>query len=169
MKKFGTILAIIALALAPLVMRADTSTATITMTNGQAATYATFGQQPSGWLDRMEITQSEATATNTIVIATRAANGTTAVDTFGTFTGLVGNKVARPRLIGTTTAGVNLAATVNAVGTESNTTTQILSAPYERPLIGGNLRVSATEATGGNPAATTNTITVILYFEPLPR
>jgi len=143
---------------------ADSVSVTVTVTNGQAATFSDL-IPASGWLDRIEVRQ-DSSATSTIVVATY--DGTTAVETFATLSGLTdAQKVVRPRLIGTTTAGVALAA-VAAGSTAALTNayaSTVLVAPYERPLIGGNLkaRVTGTANDGSNP------VTVTVFFEPLKK
>jgi phospholipase/lecithinase/hemolysin len=160
MKQNKTLVAFAALALLCGAVLADTVSVAITTTNGQPITYS--DQIPaSGYLDRIEIIQSGAAATSTVAIATYS--GTTAVDTVLTLSSLVGNKVVRPRIIGTTTAGVNLAAA--AVGTNDYTAGTVLAAPFERALVGGNLKMAVTEVGG----AAANTVTAILYFVPTPR
>jgi phospholipase/lecithinase/hemolysin len=161
MNKNKTLVAFAALALLCGAVMADTAQVSITTTNGQPITYS--DQIPaSGYLDRIEIIQSGGTAaTSTVTIATYT--GTTAVDTVLTLSSLAGNKVVRPRIIGTTTAGVNLAAA--ATGTNDYTAGTVLAAPFERPLIGGNLKMAVTEAGG----AAANTVTAILYYLPTPR
>jgi hypothetical protein len=51
-------------------------------------------------------------------------------------------------------------AVVAAQGTESNAVTQILAAPYERALLGGNTKVAVTSVTGG-----AGTVTVTVFYE----
>jgi hypothetical protein len=111
----------------------------------------------AGTLDKVEVIQS-AGVTNTIVIATYT--GTTAVDTLVGLTDLTGNKVVRPRIIGTTTAGVNLAAAIIADAT--NTVGTVLVAPFERPYIAGNVKATLT-ANAAN-GTTASTITLRFYF-----
>jgi hypothetical protein len=111
----------------------------------------------AGTLDKVEVIQS-AGVTNTIVLATYT--GTTAVDTYVSLADLTGNKVVRPRIIGTTTAGVNLAAAAN--GTNDYTAGTVLVAAYERPYIAGNVKATLT-ANEANAAAS-STITLRLYF-----
>lgn len=156
-QKVGTILAVLALLCG--VALADSYTVSLTVTNGQAITYS--DPLPiSGWLDRIEVVQSVVT-TSTVTIATYS--GTTAVDTYASLASLVGNKVVRPRFIGTSNQGTALAAA--ATGTSDYTAGTVLAAPYERPLLGGNLKMAVTE--GGNIAS--YTVTATLYFVPTPR
>jgi hypothetical protein len=111
----------------------------------------------AGTLDRVEVIPSNATLTNTVVVATYT--GTTAVDTLVSLSSLVGNKVVRPRIIGTTTAGVNLAAA--ALGTNDYTVGTALVAPYERPYVGGNIKATVTPDAGNSAAGT---VTLRFYF-----
>jgi hypothetical protein len=111
----------------------------------------------AGTLDKVEVVQT-AGVTNSIVVATYS--GTTAVDTFVSLADLTGNKVVRPRIIGTTTAGVNLAAAVIADAT--NTVGTVLAAQFERPYIAGNVKAVLTaNAANGD---TSSTITLRFYF-----
>ena len=141
--------------------QADTRTVSLTVTNGQAITYSD-AIPASGILDKIEVVQTSG-ATATVTIATYS--GTTAVDTFATLTSLAGNKVLRPRIIGTTTAGVNLAASVQA-GSDAltNLVSTALVGLYEQPMIGGNLKMAVTS---GSAAA--NTVTATLYFTPVNK
>jgi len=138
--------------------QADTATVSLSVTNGQAISYSD-AIPASGILDRIEVIQSDATATSTVTVATYS--GTTAVDTLAGLTALVGNKVVRPRIIGTTTAGVNLA----GVPVDTNAVTTVLMAPYEKPMVGGNLKMAVT----GTFNAGTNTVTAKLYFTPVSK
>ena len=133
---------------------------TVTATSTSTGTGYSAPIQASGYLDRIEVVRDAtlAASTNqnsTVVLATY--DGTTALETFYTVTFSAGqtHKVARPRLIGQTTAGVNLAAATNATGVAST----VLVAPYERAMIGGNLRL----ATSGD--ATNSTVTATIFFD----
>jgi len=143
--------------------QADTATVTLTVTNGQAITYSD-AIPASGILDKVEIIQT-AGCTATVAVAT--FSGTTAVDTLVSLTSLVGNKVVRPRIIGTTTAGVNLAASVQA-GSDAltNLVSTALVGLYEKPMVGGNLKLAVTAA-----AATQadNTVICRVYFTPVAK
>jgi len=114
----------------------------------------------SGWLDRVELVRKGTAAATTnqntaVVIATY--DGTTALTTYATVTFAAGEttKTVRPRVIGQTTAGVNLAAATNATGT----TAQVLVANYEPMLLGGNLKMAVT--TDG----TNDAVRAVLYFD----
>lgn len=139
-------------------VQADTATVALTVTNGQAIAYSD-AIPASGILEKIEVIQSDATATSTVTVATYS--GTTAVDTMASLTALVGNKVVRPRVIGTTIAGVNLA----AVEGTTNVMSTLLAALYEKPMVGGNLKLAVT----GTFNAGTNTVTCKVYFQPLAK
>jgi len=143
--------------------QADTATVSLSVTNGQAISYSD-AIPASGILDRIEVIQSDATATSTVTVATYS--GTTAVDTVASLSALVGNKVVRPRIIGTTTAGVNLAAAVQS-GSDAvtNNVGTVLVGAYEKPMVGGNLKMAVT----GTFNAGTNTVTAKLYFTPVSK
>jgi glycine/serine hydroxymethyltransferase len=114
----------------------------------------------SGTIDRIEVIQT-ATRTNAIVVATYS--GSTAVDTFVNLTALTDTtKVIRPRFVGTTTAGVALTAAA-LTDTGTNLVGTALIAPYEKPIVGGNLRVSLTSPAGAGENS--STVTVRFYFD----
>jgi hypothetical protein len=115
----------------------------------------------SGTLDKIEVIQASAAVTNSIVVATYS--GTTAVDTILTLTDLAGNKVVRPRVIGTTTAGVNLAGVAAGGTNTSAAATTVLVANYEAPYVAGNVKAVLT-ANAAN-AAVSSTITLRFYFK----
>ena len=139
--------------------KADSRTFSVAVTNGQAISIS--DQLPiSGLLDKVEVTQSGGTNA-TVILATYDSAGTTAVDTLVTSGVLPGNKVFRPRIVGTTTAGVTITG-VN--GTATNATT-VLVANYEKPLVGGNLRYAVTAQSNGT--VVTNTVRVVVYYEPV--
>jgi hypothetical protein len=143
--------------------QADTATVTLTVTNGQAITYSD-AIPASGILDKVEIIQT-AGCTATVAVAT--FSGTTAVDTLVSLTSLVGNKVVRPRIIGTTTAGVNLAASIQA-GSDAltNLVSTALVGMYEKPMVGGNLKLAVT---AGVATQADNTVTCRVYFTPVAK
>jgi hypothetical protein len=143
--------------------QADTATVSLTVTNGQAITYSD-AIPASGILEKVEIIQT-AGCTATVAVAT--FSGTTAVDTLVTLASLVGNKVVRPRIIGTTTAGVNLAASVQA-GSDAltNLVSTALVGLYEKPMVGGNLKLAVT---AGVATQADNTVTCRVYFTPVSK
>jgi hypothetical protein len=149
-----------------LVASADTYTYSLLVTNGQAATIS--DQLPiSGELDKIEISPSLLTATNAVLVATYDAAGTTVVDTYCT-NSAAGNAIFRPRVIGTP-----VTSTTPYVGVASPTgtnTTTVLMAQYERMLIGSNVRISMSGIGGiwSGATATNNTVTVRIYYKPLP-
>jgi phospholipase/lecithinase/hemolysin len=126
-----------------------------TVNVGTNAAVVTAAFPFAGTLDKVEVVQPT-TATNTIVVATYS--GTTAVDTLVSLADAFGNKVVRPRIIGTTTAGVALAAAVN--GSADYTAGTVLVAPYERPYVAGNVKATIT----ANAANGTATVPVTLRF-----
>lgn len=167
---------------------ADSYTYSLTITNGQAATLSA-ALPISGWLDRVEIRQDNP-ATSAVYVATY--DGTTAVDTFVSLATLTtGQKVVRPRFIGTGNDGTALSgvaaqyaagkfalSTASADGTNltsitcsyspSNTVvTTVLQAPYERAMIGGNLKVSIGSAGGGNDGS--NPVDVTIFYDRTAR
>jgi hypothetical protein len=135
----------------------------LTVTNGQAITLSD-AIPVFGVLEKIEIVQTVG-CTATVAVAT--FSGTTAVDTLVSLTSLVGNKVVRPRIIGTTTAGVNLAASVQA-GSDAltNLVSTALVGLYEKPIVGGNLKLAVT---AGAATQAANTVEARLYFTPLVK
>jgi hypothetical protein len=132
------------------------------MTNGQVAT-ATV--PASGWLDKVEISQFNTLAgrgTCSVEVATFA--GSEAIDVLASASALTSNKVIRTRVIGTGNSGTALAASHQA-GLENTTNMvgQILVAPYERPMIGGNTKIKITNANASND------VKVVLYYLPLQK
>jgi hypothetical protein len=161
MKRFLSIFAVLAVVCG--VSFADSAQMSVTVTNGQ--TTISDPISASGWLDRIEITVT-GSSTSTVTVASYAADGTTAVDTFLTLTDATANKVVRPRVIGTTTAGVNLAAASAIVAVGDNTatnavSTQVLVSQYDRIMVGGDIRL---KVVAGSAAA--NTVTAKVYYEP---
>jgi hypothetical protein len=156
MKKMLAVVAMVACVAT--VARADFYEYSVTTATGAVTTVSE--QIPiSGYLDRVEIIQT-AGRTNSFTIATY--DGTTAVDTFVASGALTGNKVIRPRIIGTTTAGVDIAG-VSGSGTNATT---VLVANYEKPIVGGNLKVSIL---GDAANVATTAVKVRFYFERFQR
>jgi hypothetical protein len=162
MKKMLAVVAMVACVAT--VARADYYEYSVTTATGAVTTVS--DQIPvSGYLDRVEIIQT-AGRTNSYTIATY--DGTTAVDTVVTSASLAtATDVIRPRVIGTTTAGVNLAPAVQA-GSDAvtNNVGTALIAAYERPLVGGNLKVSIL---GDAANVATTAVKVLFYFERFLR
>jgi hypothetical protein len=158
MKKIVSLFAVFALAG---LVNADTFTWTsdVLLTNGQISISADL--PVAGYLDKVEVWNSTAGMTSAVTIASYA--GATAADTFVNLAAVGGTtpSVVRPRVIGTTTAGANLAAAVLATGDNStNLVTTFLAANYEPIMLGGNTRVKVT-----GTVAATNTVTVRLFFK----
>ena len=142
---------------------ADTRTVTVSATGADA-----FSEQinASGWLDRVEIVKS--TDNDVVNIDLATWTGTTAVDTYvdinalATATDVV---VIRPRVIGTGASGTALAAAgLLVAGGVTNVSGTVLVAPYERPMIGGNLKLKV-----GASAGTNATITATIFYEPTKK
>lgn len=137
---------------------ADSYTYTLTVTNAQPITYSA-ALPVSGWLDRIEVRQD--TATSTVTVATY--DGTAVVETFASKVGIIGNKVFRPRKIGTDTFGTNLAHVITG-GTASNVTT-VINIETERMMLGGNVKVAIT----GTANDGSNPVDVTLFYEPTKK
>jgi hypothetical protein len=137
----------------------------VTLTSSTNAAVVSDAIPISGYLERIEITQT-AGRTNTITLA--SYEGSTAVDAFVSLTDLAGNKVVRPRVIGTTTAGVNLASVVTAdAGVTNAAAGQVLVAQYDKVLVGGTIKLAATAnaANGTNSTA----IKAVIYWSPIHK
>jgi hypothetical protein len=145
---------------------ADSVSATVTST-GAAAYSAAI--PASGWLDRIEIVKSSDTGTVDIVIGT--CSGTNFMEKFVNIDDLAEGTdtvVLRPRAVGTllTAATALTAATTTYAGDATNGTnavvTTVLTAPYERMMLGGNLKLCANSTTNAVIVAT-------IYFEPTKK
>lgn len=158
MKKFVIIAAMLFACVSASTADSYTYVSDSLLTNGQISTSAAL--PISGYLDRIEMYGGQAAMTSAVVVASYTAGGTT-IDTFANVTALAETtpKVIRPRFVGTTTAGVNIAPVELVGGTNVST---VLTAPYDRPIVGGNVKVKVT-----GTVANTNTVTVILYYEPI--
>lgn len=90
-------------------------------------------------------------------------DGTTAVDTYVSLSSWTDtSKVLRPRFIGTGNTGTALAAA--NIGTASNAVPTLLpTAPYERPMIGGNTKIVLTGESDDND------VKIVVYYEPLKK
>jgi len=161
MKKMLTL--VLMVACVATVARADFYEYSATLATGAVTTVS--DQIPvAGYLDRVEIIQT-AGRTNSFTIA--SYDGTTAIDTVVSSASLAtATDVIRPRVIGTTTAGVDLAGAITGGTNTSAAASTVLIAPYERPLVGGNLKVSIL----GNAAnVETTAVKVRFYFERFHR
>ncbi len=145
---------------------AISDTVTVTVSAVGAAAYS----DPiniSGYLDRVELVKSDDNDVVDIDLATWS--GTTAVETYvdinalATATDVV---VVRPRVLPTTAAGVVLApaALITEGGTTNVTAGTALVGAYEKPLVGGNIKLKVGAAAGTNA-----TVTATLYFERLAK
>jgi hypothetical protein len=160
MKRFLMIVAVLVCAVS---VFADTATISVTVTNGQAATLSS-AIPASGEIDKIEFVQDSA-ATSTVVVATYT--GTTAIETLASLSAwATSTKLVIPRRVGTTTAGVSLtAAAIAGSDATTNTTGTALIAAYERPVIGGNIKMSVT----GTENDGTNTVTATIYYRQLQK
>jgi hypothetical protein len=136
---------------------ADSQQMTVVVTNTE--TEISSAIPVSGWLDKIEI-QVSGSSTSAVTVATYASDGTTAIDTLLTLTAATANTVVRPRVIGTTTAGVALAS-ASAIGGTNEYAKTVLVAPYERIMVGGDIRL---KVVSGSAAA--NTVKATVYYEP---
>jgi hypothetical protein len=137
---------------------ADSVVVDVAVTNGQAITYSD-PINVSGWLDKIELYQSRGTvATSAVVIATY--DDTTARDTLVSATALTSARVIRLRVQPTDNTGTVIPAV--ASGTDATNTTTMLMVPYERVIIGGNVKMAVTATTLA--PAVTNTVRAVIYY-----
>ena len=114
----------------------------------------------NGYVDKIEISQN-AQATSTVVVASYDVNGT-AIDTLvSASANSADTLVVRPRFVGTSTAGVALTA---ATTTTASYYATVLSVPYERAMVRGNVKVVVTP--DGVGVGLTNTMTVAVFYQP---
>jgi hypothetical protein len=115
----------------------------------------------SGYLDKIELSQTaglSTTRSNVIVVATY--NGTTAVDTLASVT-LGAAKVVRVRVQPTDNTGTVIPA---VLGTSITNYSTALNVPYEKVLVGGNIKVTIQ-----NDHANASTNVITFYYEPLKK
>jgi hypothetical protein len=118
----------------------------------------------SGWLDKIEITSSLGTTCD-VVVATY--DGTTAIDKFVLDRLTEGSaKVYRPRAKGTDTNATALTYS-SLVTTGGTNAVQVVTVPYERIVIGGNVKFRAQGV--GVAAGVTNSLKCVIYYEPLKK
>jgi len=140
--------------------QADTYTLTVAnTTNGLAYTNTI---PISGYIDKIEFSQGSA-ATSTVTVATTGENGVT-VEQFLSLAATADDaKVVRPRVMGTTIAGVALAAVLaDSGGTNVYSTT--LHANYEKILAGGNISCVVTGL-----SHTLSDVQLTFYYEPVKK
>jgi len=108
----------------------------------------------SGELDRVILWNSVNTQTSVVTIASYA--GTSIADVI--YTGKVSAAaivVARPRRVGTDSAGTALTAAQIAGSTDTNLVSTILYVPYEKILLSGNIKIRVVDE---STASATNTL-----------
>jgi hypothetical protein len=164
MKKLSMMFAAFLLALGVAGAMADSYTYTITLTNTQPITYSD-AIPVSGWLDKIEV-HADVASTTTVTVASYSS-GNQAIETY--MSKAVTNAaatnavfIARPRTVGTDSGGVYLTANGGASNVFQATG---LSVPYERIMMGGNVKVAVT-GTGNDGSAP---VTVTIYTLPTPR
>lgn len=145
---------------------ADTYTYTITVTNTQPITYSD-ALPVSGFLDKIEV-WADAASTSTVTVATYSS-GNQAIDTYYTATisatTTSATSVARTRVIGTDNGATALTAAAFAIpaGVSTNGVGTILTAAYERPMIGSNLKVAVTGTKNDGSCP----VIVTIFYEPI--
>ena len=136
------------------------------LTNGETSTSAAI--PVSGWLDRVEVSQS-ATVTSTVTVAT--FDSTTEMDKFVYLASLTDTtKVVRPRVVGTGTTGTDLTYAHQAgLANTTNLVGQVLVVPYERMMIGGNTKIKVVNTSCNASSGGTNDVKVVIYYERLSK
>ena len=161
MKKL-MIMAVSLLAMA-FILVADSDVQTVQVVTTSGNTSGAF--QASGWLDRIELSGT-LLRTSTVTVASYDENDV-AIETYVDGVTLTTPAVIRTRAIGMGNDGAALvAAAITGTGGTTNFAGTVLVAPYERILIGGN--VKAVCVPSGTPT-TTNDVTVRLFFAPLKK
>lgn len=147
---------------------ADTYTYTATLTNTQPISYSD-ALPVSGYLEKIEAV-SDVASTTTVTVATYTT-GNQAIETFATkalsAVGTNATALFRTRVIGTDSGATALAA-AGLLNNSTNTyvgTGTALGSLYERPFVGGNLKVALT-GTANDGACP---VTVTIYYLPTPR
>jgi hypothetical protein len=98
----------------------------------------------SGWLDKVEVSSPLVSAGSYAVVYASYDSGNTAIDTYCTLTGKQTTPtVVRPRVCGTSNAGTSLASSTNVLS-------GILSATYDRHLVGGSQKIVVTPTSCSN-------------------
>lgn len=142
---------------------ADTYTYTITGTNTQPITYS--DPLPiSGYLDKVEVV-TDVASTTTVTLATYST-GNQAIDTYYSATISAtttnGTAVARTRVAPTD----NGATAIAANGGASNVFAALsLIAPYEKPMIGGNVKCAVTFTKSDSSCP----VSVTVFYEPINK
>jgi hypothetical protein len=141
-------------------LRADSVVQTVVVPTTSVVTSDQF--TASGWLDRIEVSGT-ANATCGVVVASYDSSAT-AIETYATKT-VTTPTVIRTRVIGTANTGTAITGVVGS-GSDAltNIVTTVLAAPYERILIGGNVKAVLTGAW-----TATNTVVIRMFYEPLKR
>lgn len=122
---------------------ADVYSLDMTVTNGQ--TQYSDPLPISGYLDKVEVICKGGNALSTSMVVLATFSGTTIVDMYVTnqITQPTAVKVYRPRFIGTTTAGTDIAAVTEAstLALTNIVATTVLQANYDKNLIGSNFKI----------------------------
>jgi hypothetical protein len=142
--------------------QAESVIVSLTATNSQ--TVYSDALAVHGYIDRIEYYKT-GNSSGDVVVAT--FEGTTAIDTFlnkqnlaaGTQSGVV-----RTRFIGTGNTGTALAGVATDNTNASVAVTTVLQAAYEKPLVGGNVKLKLT-----NDESTNITAKVTIFFDPVKR
>ena len=161
MKKLITLAAVAALC----AFSAVADSKTVVVTAAGADTYSD-PINVSGYIDRVEVVRTVDTSSDIVNIDLGTWSGTTLLQSIVDINSAATNMtavVARPRVVGTAVDGTALTAANTSVETGTGTNavaSTILSAPYERIMAGGNLKLKVS-ASGGTNA----TVTATIYYE----
>lgn len=147
-KSMSIIAAVIAFAS---IASANSQVYTFNVTNSVAQTNSVA---LSGWIDKIEVSSPLVSSGSYAVVVASYDDAMGAIDTYATLSGkTTAATVVRPRVIGTLNTGVALSGTTNILD-------GILSAKYERPLMGGNTKIVCTPTAAANGG----TVKVEIYY-----
>ena len=139
---------------------ADMVTVTVTATGADAYSEPI---RASGYLERVELTRVADVTSDNVAVTLATWDGTTELTRIiheATVATNAAAKVYRPRIVGTDTGGTALLTAVTATGTGTNVS-QVLVVPYEKYLLGGNMRLKV-----GASAGTNAVVTARIYYTP---
>lgn len=149
MKKFMSIIAAV-IAFAG-IASANSQVYTFNVTNSVAQTNSV---SLSGWIDKIEVSSPAVSAGSYALVVASYDDAMGAIETYCTLSGkTTSSTVVRPRVVGTLNTGVSLTGTTNILS-------GILTAKYERPLIGGNTKIVCTPTS----ASSGGTVKVEIFY-----
>ena len=136
------------ISLLPFAALADSYTYPGEVTSTATQWYVSDDIPVAGELDRIVLWNTDPKGTSVVVIANYAGDVIADIIYTGTVVNSAGAPVVvRPRRVGTGTSGTALTyGTVATAGMDTNLITQILSVPYEKFILGGNIKARVVDA-----------------------